>query len=311
MKYNPLINSINKLRNQTPLSVRHKIGPVIAYVFYLCRIYLHIGRPSATFLSIPETLDYIHQNNSSVIRYGDGEITLMDGGDLLFQKYDPGLADKLRKIFAMNHRGLLICATDIWGKLDHFAPYAKTFNMHQAYRTAHIWRKLFQKSKTYGETNITRHYLGYNDKTKAAEIFKKLFSLWEEKAVVLVEGEKSRLGVGNNMFDNTTSLKRILCPAENAYFSYYKILNSVKKVGKDNLILLSLGPTAKVLAYDLYKLGYRVIDIGHIDMEYEMFLRNSNAQVKVRYKYFNEIHERDPEECTDEKYLNQILTKIE
>lgn len=301
---------ISTIRRHTPLSFRQKIGPVISYFLYIPRVYLGIGKPKVQILTILQTLNHIKENNLSIIRYGDGEITLIDGDDLLFQKYTPELAKRLEDIFKTNCKDLLICATDIWGDLHDLVPYARTFNMHQAYRMAHIWNRLFIKGKTYGETNITRHYLAYEDKSKAGDTFKQLFSLWEDKKVVLIEGEKSRLGVGNDMFSEAKSVKRILCPAENAFSSYERILDAAKKVDGDSLILLSLGPTAKILAYDLFMSGYRVLDIGHIDMEYEMFLRNSSDQIKVRYKYFNEIHERDPEECTDERYLNQIIANI-
>ena len=42
---------------------------------------------------------------------------------------------------------------------------------------------------------------------------------------------------------------------------------------KETLILSSIGNTAKVLAQDLVEAGYRVIDIGNLDMEYEWFLK--------------------------------------
>jgi len=45
-------------------------------------------------------------------------------------------------------------------------------------------------------------------------------------------------------------------------------------------------------------------------MEYDMFKRNQTTQVKVPYKYFNEINERDPEECREEAYLAEIITNI-
>ena len=50
---------------------------------------------------------------------------------------------------------------------------------------------------------------------------------------------------------------------------------------KNKLILIALGPTATILAYDLYKLGYRAIDIGHIDIEYEWFLRKANTKIPI------------------------------
>ena len=95
--------------------------------------------------------------------------------------------------------------------------------------------------------------------------------------------------MGNDLFNNTKSIKRILCPAVNAFNVYQKIINQVKKIDKSNLILLALGPTSTVLAYDLDKLGYRAIDVGHIDIEYEWFLRNATKKIQINNKYVIEL----------------------
>ena len=50
-----------------------------------------------------------------------------------------------------------------------------------------------------------------------------------------------------------------------------KSLNFVELLPKDKLFILALGPMATVLAYDLARLGYRALDLGHIDIEYEWF----------------------------------------
>lgn len=273
-------------------------------------MYLRPNNKKPKILSIMKTIDLILEKKLSVIRFGDGEISLIDGLDLPFQKRTPELSDKLEHILQVNDDKLLICIPGMWGKLDIFADYAYHFIMHHMYRYNHTWSKLLSYDRIYGDTNVTRHYLAYKNKEDADKIFKKIFSIWKGEDVVLIEGEKSRLGIGNDMFVNTRSLKRILCPPENAYSKYNEIMNETLKVNKEKLILLSLGPTAKVLAYDLFLLGYRVVDIGHIDMEYEMFLRKEVRQVKIPHKYFNEINERNPIECTDEKYLSQITANI-
>lgn len=310
MKKSPYQSIVQKIREKTPLSIRHKTGPVIAYLLYMFNIYFRKNRKRPRVLSIPDTIDLIAKEKLSVICFGDGEIFMLDGGSTAFQVYDKDLAFRLESIIQAKEPGLLICVPGIWEKLDSLEPYAYWFNMHHLYRNGHVYKSLLSLDQTYGDTNITRPYLAYKDKKNCGVIFKKLFSLWKECDVVLIEGAKSRLGVGNDMFDRTKSLGRILCPPENAYTKYDAIKNEALKIAKDRLILLSLGPTAKVLAYDLFKAGYQVIDIGHIDMEYEMFLRKETKQVKVPYKYFNEIHERNPEECTDPKYLKQILAHI-
>lgn len=302
---------IQKIRNLTPLKVRQMIGPTVACLLYFYNNYLRINnkkRPKV--LSIPDTIDKVIREELSIIRFGDGEISLLDGLDLGFQKQNFDLSRRLADILRANLPGLLICIPGIWGKLDQFEPYAYWFNMHHVYRYGHIWKELLSVDQIYGDTNLTRNYLAFKDKTDCGHIFKKIFSVWKNRDVVLVEGEKSRLGVGNDMFADVKSLRRILCPPENAFSKYDEIKKQVQMVDRSNLILISLGPTAKVLAYDLFVLGYRVIDIGHIDMEYEMFLRKERKQVKVKFKYFNEIHERCPDDCKDEQYLQQIISCI-
>ena len=77
------------------------------------------------------------------------------------------------------------------------------------------------------------------------------------------------------------------------------------------LIILSYGPTATILAYDLAKLGYQAVDIGHLDIEYEWYQRGDKNGGVVKGKYTNEaMGGNNVEECTDEKYLSQIICDI-
>lgn len=71
--------------------------------------------------------------------------------------------------------------------------------------------------------------------------------------------------------------------------------------------MIALGPTATVLSYDLYKLGYHVIDIGHADIEYEWFLRKATKKIYIENKWVNEVPEKIiAETFYDEDYFNQI-----
>lgn len=58
--------------------------------------------------SMPETLQQIAQGKS-LARFGDGEITLMDGDDIDFQKSDPALAMELENILKNQDEKLLVC----------------------------------------------------------------------------------------------------------------------------------------------------------------------------------------------------------
>ena len=130
----------------------------------------------------------------------------------------------------------------------------------------------------------------------------------------MIEGEKTRFGIGNDLLNNAKSIKRILCPTRNSYSLYDKILKSVLNFDKSNLILISLGPTATILAYDLTKYGYQAIDIGHADIEYEYQIRKANKKIGIPYKFVNEynggINEADLEDAPDKIYYKQIIDKI-
>ena len=159
---------------------------------------------------------------------------------------------------------------------------------------------------------ITRFYTAYKDKSKVPNYITKLKSLWQGRNVTIVEGDKSRIGIGNDLLNNSKSIKRILCPSKNAFKLYDKILNSVLKVNKKDLILISLGPTATVLAYDLTKYGYQAIDFGHADIQYEMYLRNVTRIMKIPYKIVDEAPGRryHIQKVIDKNYYNQIIDHI-
>ena len=112
--------------------------------------------------------------------------------------------------------------------------------------------------------------------------------------------------------NQTKSIKRIICPTKNAFRVYNKILNSVLKISKDHLILIALGPTATVIAYDLSNLGYQAIDFGHIDVQYELYLRNATNWIRIPYKIVVEYDEgrNGVEDIKDPEYINQIIEKI-
>ena len=301
---------ISKIRNLFPLPLRRAIGPYVAYIFYKFNLLFRPNRQRPGVLSIERTINEIIGKNLSVIRFGDGELSLIDNQDLGFQTRNPVLAKRLLEIIQSNDPGLMLCIPGMWENIDGFNKREFWFALHHTFRYTSTWLKILDPNRVYGDTFITRLYLTFKDKARSGDLFKKIFSLWQNRDTILIEGEKSRLGVGNNMFRNTKSLRRILAPAENAFSRYEEIKAEALKIDKNCVILLSLGPTAKVLAYDLYKLGYRVIDIGHIAMEYEMFLRGETKIIKVPGKYFNEINERNPGECNDKDYQSEIIARI-
>jgi len=108
-------------------------------------------------------------------------------------------------------------------------------------------------------------------------------------------------------------LNEYYVPPENSFDYYDIIFNEAVKIEKRKLILIVLGPTATILAYDLHNVGYQAIDIGHVDIEYEWFLRNATEKIKIENKYTNEVkggNDNIKYIYDNDDYYNQIMAII-
>lgn len=261
-----------------------------------------------------ETIEKIVNEGCSITRYGDGEFDMICGTGMNYQKYDEELAKKLEEVLNSSEDKLLVGINNIIDLeySEKYNDFANNFWKKWLKNNKFKLLKLLSKNKQYYSSNISRFYIDYKDKGFVKEYVRKLRQIWNKKDIIIVEGEQSRLGVGNDLFNNAASIQRIICPSENAFDCYGSILAEVKKVKKDRLILLALGPTATVLAYDLYKAGYIAIDIGHVDIEYEWFLRKATEKIRIENKYVTEVKNGRSNiiDIKDEKYYKEIIAKI-
>lgn len=260
-----------------------------------------------------ETVEKILKDKCSIARYGDGEFKIIYGRTIGFQKYDKELARRLYEILHTNDEKFLV------GMMK-----ALKFNVKKMYteEAAGYWTRWLKRNrikvlktidtnKTYYSANITRFYMDYIDKSNKKQYVEKLKKIWEDRDLTIIEGEQSRLGIGNDLFKNAKSIERILCPATESFDKYSEIFEEAKKTKKNNLILIALGPTATVLAYDLYKCGYQALDIGHVDVEYEWFVRNAVTKIKLENKYVNEAGGyTEGSVLENTEYFNQIRTVV-
>ena len=77
------------------------------------------------------------------------------------------------------------------------------------------------------------------------------------------------------------------------------------------MIIIALGPTATVLAYDLAMVGYWALDMGHIDLEYEWFLKGK-GYCYIPHKYNNEmLGDTQVTDISCPDYEASILCRIE
>ena len=260
---------------------------------------------------IDETLDYIIENKSSLVRFGDGEINMLAGHSIPYQDYDEELVSTMRDIIGQESRKeLVVCLPDAFTDRFRFTYWAIPFWKDHMDHYMDFYRELCSDS-WYGSTFVSRPYIDFEDKSQAKAQFEKLKSIWKNRDLLIAEGATSRSGVGNDLFDEANSIKRIICPSHSAFSRVHEIEQEIEKHAAGRLILCMLGPTAKVLAYHLSRKGYQVLDIGHIDSEYEWMKMGAKTKIKFAHKHTAEYNfDQDIEFIEDEVYNGQIVARI-
>lgn len=253
-------------------------------------------------LNTDESIERIKNSNKSLVRYGDGEMSIILGGFINFQKYDEVLSRRLREILKSSESNLEIGIPLAIKNTDGYNNVAKKFWKQNMDTGRMHWKRLCNPNRIYCNASMTRLFRDYEDKSNSIRWFKNFKQIWNDKDILLIEGSKSKLGINNDLFSNAKSVERIIAPSKNAFDKYDEILAVIKERCKGKLVLLSLGPTATVLAYDLCKNGIRALDIGHIQLEYNEFhqyINKNKIQIESNEKVLSE-----------EEYKNQIIFKI-
>lgn len=307
---------LERLSSEKPYWLAHRLTDFCS-ADHLIQAMPLIAQPSEKIPFLPikvksmdESLDFILENPCSVIRFGDGEFLIIKGISIVYQQENPELVVELENILKMeSNENLLICLPPMF---NGFSPYIDSTknHWHKHLNNNYRYYENICTASEYGNTFISRPYIDWQDKSHCERWFSKLKKLWQDKDLLIVEGETSRSGVGNDLFENARSIARIICPATNAYSKIDEIQQAVMKHAQDKLILLMLGPTAKVLAWKLSELGIRAIDIGHIDSEYEWFKMGVTEKVKFTHKHTADFNEADIQLAEDAEYESQVIAKV-
>ena len=256
-----------------------------------------------------ETLDELIRSKKSFARFGDGELNLISGLSIGFQKADDELVRELIRVLTCPNRYCYIGLPYSLSSLNNFRFDAKCFWLYSIVKNWKRWRQYCTR-ESYLDTQCSRFYMDIKDKSISKMIVKKWKELWQNRDTVIIEGENTKMGVGNDLFAGAKSLRRIVCPSKNAFSVYDRILECAQQLSEDNLILIALGPTASVLAYDLSLSGYQAIDTGHLDLEYNWMQCNAENKIPVAGRSVNELKSSHLEEIYDQSYDSQIICRV-
>lgn len=264
-------------------------------------------------VSVFETLEKLKSNKFSIVRFGDGEIIyLNDHLNLPFQKYDPRLAESYKQILKNNKEGFLVGLPIGYYDINTMSKEGRIFWRSQIVWNYPRFKKYLNLNSIYENASVTRLTYGF-EKTYT----EKAFGIWKQilqgESTLIVEGEKTRFGVGNDLLSGFHQIKRIIAPKHDAFERCDEIIEYIVNTKiQHELILVALGPAAKYLVFELFKKGYRCIDIGNLDIEYEWYLRGGfNDRTIIPGKYTSEVKGgREVDDHPNQKAFEQYNREI-
>lgn len=272
---------------------------------------------SYSVMSIEETIDRLLSDPQlSLARYGDGELEMTYYKNIGFQPFDPRLSARLKALLQQGPQAnphCLLCLPDAFRTTRNMRNGSALFWFFHKSFYFKYYHSLLNKQYQYGNTSVTRPYHDYKTKQLSRTIFDKFKLLYKDRRVLIVEGSGTRLGLGNDLLAGALEVKRITTLNRNAFSIYDRLYAAVLSHAADfDLVLISLGPTATVLAYDLSQQGIRCIDSGHVDIEYEWMLASATDKIKVAGKNVNEagVLLSEQSAVADAGYQLQVLQHV-
>lgn len=241
-------------------------------------------------LDAPTTIDNLLTSRKSLCRFGDGECTIMKGQSIGFQEYDAELAERLRQILADEQTDCYVGINRYyWYILDE--PERSTNPVHYRFYTFNVpqYREFYKahcnKEKIYATSNLGG-YMSQKSLEFCEERYNQLKTLFKDKKLVIVAGETVFDNIKYDLFEYASKKEFVFAPRVNAFKKFHEILEKLSTYPKDCVMVLILGPTATVLAYELSKCGYVSYDIGHLPKDYDAFMKRADRSAEAISKFY-------------------------
>lgn len=232
-----------------------KIKIRIKLYYYYIRSFV---MKKSNILDAQTTTDYIIKNRKSIIRYGDGEYNFFRNYGVEYQEFNPELKEELKKIIEKyNEKSkYLLCMPKIFFQCNGFELARKRKNILWWSYARYYFNTKMDKDLLYGDAFV----FAKQNKEKYAEIFKNCHLT----KVIFVHHDE----IYSKKFEKEFNIKTeyVNVPAQNSYSEIQQIYENIKNkiTDKENeLVLISAGPTAKVLVYKLSNENIFAIDTGH------------------------------------------------
>lgn len=227
--------------------------------------YLYAFSPAKiNALTCKESIDYLVEHNISLIRWGDGETCILQGQDIEYQASTSELRQKMTDIVnAYNQKGpegagYLLAMPLKYLFMDGWELLRKRIWINCWVNTRYIFKCIFDQKKIYADAALfsSGQNMYYS-------------KIWEDAShIIFVHGDIKFYRHFVKTYNQKSYFVQI--PPRDSFAERKRIEKDIIAVfEKNNLdikktrVLISAGPAAKVIAYDLAQKGYICIDTGH------------------------------------------------
>lgn len=225
-------------------------------------------------LNVEESLQYLEKNTISFYRYGDGEIAIMLGDSIPFQKYDEKLAKRLKELLTPYAENVKAAIPYYYFNYENnLIPMIEGF-AYAMKKQRRFLMKYCSRSEIYLDTSISQIYQSY-ETYDFDSYFSRVENLFAGRDVTLISGGNVLKHLQYNLLDKSNSIEYIIAPDRDAYDEYGLLLSKALRTPRERLVCIVLGPAAKPLAYDLARNGYQAWDIGHFLKDYDAYRKKS------------------------------------
>lgn len=183
----------------------------------------------------------------SLARYGDGEFALCRGRSIRFQRHDLALQGRLRGI--LKQAGACLVGIP---------------NILSATPKAAYWDKYRAAADLLGGQPYASAFVSRPDSAPwidTPDYWALVETLWRGQHVTVVRGAASSLAASD--LEGARQVSQIHASSRDAWFEYRSLFERIRQTAAAR-VLISLGPTATVLAVDLCAHGFHAIDLGHL-----------------------------------------------
>lgn len=214
-------------------------------------------------LNQKESLRLLMSSKKSLIRWGDGESTILTGGNIHFQHNSPSLLIRLLKVvrdykgdspylIAMPNK-FISCSKSELVNINKYRMWAKT---------RYVFRFLFPENEIYLDAFVFREDSELsNDQIKL---------LWNEEDVIIFihSNYKYYLDFAASVPDKQTHFIPVFSAGsasccDRVIDEAKKISDKFAKTSMNVCALVSAGPAGKIMVAKMAMMGIRSLDMGH------------------------------------------------